>query len=205
MIRFSANLITLSTAIPFGGTAVLEGRAPCLLFARFGALIEKVAPSRKLFNMPNNFAYLIRRERQRERKRERNRERERERDAAKLAAKGNQIMQKVSPFPSGRHTCQTVVGGSWRVPRPANFSFFKLLSFGIIIFQRISIIWVETRTHTHTRSLTHTHKILIMKSEWWRATSCCPSPSLAPFASLTKILKFFLLFLCGLGGLRCSL
>lgn len=86
MIRFAANLITLSTAIPFG-TAVLEGRAPCLLCARFGALIEKVAPSRKLFNMPNNFAYLIRRERQGER------------DAVKLAAKGNQIMQKVSTFP----------------------------------------------------------------------------------------------------------
>lgn len=63
VIRFAANLITLSTAIPFG-TAVLEGRAPCLLCARFGALIEKVAPSRKLFNMPNNFAYLIRRERE---------------------------------------------------------------------------------------------------------------------------------------------
>lgn len=90
MIRFAANLITLSTAIPFG-TAVFEGRAPRLLCARFGALIEKVAPSRKLFNMPNNFAYLIRRERQGER--------ESERDAAKLAAKGNQIMQKVSTFP----------------------------------------------------------------------------------------------------------
>lgn len=88
MIRFAANLITLSTAIPFG-TAVLEGRSPCLLCARFGALIEKVAPSGKLFNMPNNFAYLIRRERQGER----------ERDAAKLAAKGNQIMQKVFTFP----------------------------------------------------------------------------------------------------------
>lgn len=70
VIRFAANLITLSTAIPFG-TAVLEGRAPCLLCACFGALIEKVAPSRKLFNMPNNFAYLIRRERQGERESER--------------------------------------------------------------------------------------------------------------------------------------